>query len=104
MAEWNPYFNDRLRKNCDGFSVIVPIETALTIPLKCPVCLMLLSVSEDSEYFRALSCCYKCGLKWADSNKEKWETGWRPSLDEISEEVKFRQTIPVSVNLDALGR
>lgn len=104
MTDWRPYFNDRLRKDCEGFVVIVPLETALTIPLKCPVCSMLLSVSEDSEYFRAKSCCYKCGLKWADSNKEKWASGWRPSPEDVREEVKIRQAMPVSMNLDSLSR
>lgn len=104
MSDWKPYFNGRLRKDCEGFVVIVPQETTIVVPLWCPVCKMLLSTSEDSEYFRSRTCCYRCGMKWADPDRKRWMEGWRPSPEEVKKEVEFRQSIPVSLNLDTLGR
>lgn len=105
MSDWKNYFNDRLKREDEsGFTVIVPKDTGHVIPFACPVCDMLLSTSEDSEYFRSKCCCYKCGLKWADQDITKWKSGWRPSQEEIDAEVVARQAIPVIINLDSLGR
>lgn len=105
MSEWKPYLDSRLRKNHPlGFAIIIPNETGVVVPLSCPVCSMMLSTSEDSEYFREKKCCYKCGIKWADQNKELWNSGWRPSTESIEEEVKERQSFPVCLNLDTLSR
>lgn len=105
MNEWKKYFDDRKRRDHElGFAIIIPNETTTVVPLWCPVCFMLMSTSEDSDYFRSRQCCYRCGLKWADSNREKWNSGWRPERDDVRKEVEFRQSIPVSLNLDVFSR
>jgi len=104
MPEWKPYFGNRLRKDHpSGFVVIVPVEREEPIPLWCPVCMLLMRSSDDAQYFRTKKCCSRCGMKWADPNMNRWKTGWRPSHDEIDEEVKLRQSVPIAINLDVTG-
>lgn len=105
MSDWQPYFGDRLKlDHPHGFVVIKPLETSEPIPFECPVCHMLMHSSDDTEYFRQKSCCSKCGMKWADPNLPKWREGWRPSVDEVNDDVALRQQVPVVLNLGALGR
>jgi hypothetical protein len=104
MSEWKPYFGDRLKKvHPMGFVVIVPKDRAPTVPVSCPVCHLLMRSADDAEYFRSRTCCQQCGMKWADPNRERWASGWRPNQSDIDEEVKYRQSIPISINVDALG-
>jgi hypothetical protein len=39
------------------------------------------------------NCCHSCFLKWAESRKEDWKTGWRPSEKEVKAHVKLNQRI-----------
>lgn len=103
MNNWKPYFKDRLKlDHASGFIIIVPKDRIEPIPVYCPVCRLLMQSADDAEYFRAKSCCEKCGMKWADPNLEKWHQGYRPDPSEIKTEVTRRQSIPISLNLDAL--
>jgi len=72
------------------------------IPMYCPVCSFALRTYEDRVYYESKKCCYKCGLAFADSREEEWNSGWRPGPKALSEEVQKRLAIPVSVDLSLL--
>ena len=52
-------------------------------PMFCPVCDLLLRSSEDVESYNNYDCCNSCFLKWAESRRESWKKGWRPTKKEI---------------------
>ena len=100
LSDWKPYFGDRLiSEHPAGFVVIVPVATPDVVPFECPVCKMMICSSDDAEYFKKKKCCSKCGMKWADSNLEKWMSGWRPSKEEIDSFVAERREAPVVLSL-----
>lgn len=103
MSDWKPYIGDRLKLDHPaGFVIIVPQNREPPVPIFCPVCRLLMQSADDAEYFRTKACCQKCGMKWADQDKERWMSGWRPESFEIKAEVMFRQSIPLSLNVDSL--
>lgn len=61
-------------------------------PLICPVCDSLLRSLDDEKSYRDFLCCDACSLRWARSNKEKWELGWRPSKDLVEAWLQETQT------------
>jgi hypothetical protein len=99
MSEWKDYFSDRLYKETDFGVIIIPKNYEEPSPLNCPVCDMLLSSFEDNESYKSKKCCHDCCYKWADANLQKWNEGWRPSLEEIELEVRARQLKPYLLRL-----
>jgi hypothetical protein len=53
----------------------------------------------DAEYYKKYSCCSSCGIKWADVNQKSWNSGWRPTKEEIEVERKRRESDFVSFSL-----
>mgnify|MGYP007071561723 FL=1 len=93
--EWQEYFNDRMiRVSKHGYYVILPQKSTPPVPVNCNVCDLLLRDNDDVEFHRTKNCCRSCALKWADQNLERWYSGWRPTQQEIKEEVQKRQKIP----------
>lgn len=78
----------RLARHPDNFFVIVPEDAGTVVPFACPVCEIPMRTADDALSFREYECCESCKLKWAESRREKWKSGWRPTTDEIDE---FRQ-------------
>jgi hypothetical protein len=66
------------------------------IPIFCPVCNFSLDYYKDYSYFRAYKCCRNCSMQWAESQKEKWDTGWRPSPQDIDKYRKDRITLALN--------
>jgi hypothetical protein len=99
-SKWEEYFDDRLIKRANGYVLIKPKDAEEAIPLACPVCDMLMSSRADIDSYKSKKCCEKCGFRWADRDLERWNKGWRPSREEIQEEVRVRQLIPVSINVE----
>ena len=58
------------------------------MPLFCPVCDFSLNYFKDNSYFKAYNCCRNCSMQWAESQKDKWDAGWRPSTQEVD---KYKQ-------------
>lgn len=48
------------------------------VPLFCKVCEFPMRNSNDFYAYKEFGCCEKCELKFARTNKEKWNNGWRP--------------------------
>jgi len=69
-----------------------PKEDREYVSLTCPVCEESMIKFEDDVYFKKFRCCFLCGLEWADTNREKWESGWRPSKSKIKKSLKIRNS------------
>jgi len=61
--------------------------------LICPVCNYLMSTYEDQFSMKEYNCCHDCFLKWAESRKEDWLAGWRPSDDSIKIHIVHKERI-----------
>ncbi len=53
------------------------------VPLFCPICEFVMSTSDDFDFYQEFSCCEECGVRFAQSRREEWHAGWRPSKDQI---------------------
>lgn len=72
-------------------SVITPRDFEDQYPIFCPVCEKSMNARIDEIYYGKFECCADCGMKWAEVNRSKWKEGWRPSRDNIKEEIKNRR-------------
>ena len=59
---------------------IRPIDSK-TYSLSCPVCNNIVSTTEDMESIKANDACEECYLIYYYKNKEEWEKGWRPEIN-----------------------
>lgn len=79
-----------------GFTVIKPSIDAETVPLFCPVCEMTMTTADDSQSYRKYECCRPCACRWAEW-KTEWSDGWRPSSQEIQEDLARRHARPFTI-------
>jgi len=96
---WKQLSRDRKTKRSSrGFDIIAPCSLRPSVPIFCPVCKFLMSSFSDTHHYQKYQCCFKCALKWAESNRIKWiEERWRPSKDEISIEISKRLKRPLNI-------
>lgn len=56
-------------------------------PLFCDICsspiMTMNDISTENEY----GCCESCALKWVDIDRERWLSGWRPSAEDVNNEM-----------------
>jgi hypothetical protein len=91
---WKSYHNGRLiAEHPDGFFVIIPADRTDTVPIFCSICEFALMSIYDEETYRKLECCDKCAAKWAYPKMSEWKSGWRPSAEDIQQEIKARTTL-----------
>lgn len=84
MMKWKEYTGNRLiMEHSEGFYVIKPKEDVNHFPLFCPLCESIMRTELDEEEFKKFSCCDSCAMNWVYPNREKWEKGWRPSVEEV---------------------
>jgi len=98
-------YMDNIRwKKLDGYreiasvssiTVIRPIGDNDKLDLSCHVCHTMLRGIEDSEELLRLGACRQCTDRWAYINYDKWIAGWRPSIEQVGEELKERKNTPV---------
>ena len=77
---WKNISKGRIRREANGFCVIKPEKGNVPIPLFCPCCALAMRNAQDAQYYRKWEACYECGTMYAEPNREKWLTGWRPDL------------------------
>lgn len=77
---WKKISKGRIQKECSGFSIIKPENGNKPIPLFCPICANVMRNLQDAEYYRKWEACYECGTVYAEPNRNKWLSGWRPDL------------------------
>lgn len=91
--KWRPYLKGRLiADHPDGYFIIKPEVESVAIPLFCPVCEYVMNTQYDEECYKKFTCCDKCASKWAYPNAELWNSGWRPSIEDIQSAVNGRTT------------
>lgn len=99
---WKPFSNNREIKTESGFTVIRPVNRPVIVPLFCPICSLMMRTELDSQRWKETGCCHFCSMKWADPDRSKWISGWRPSSDDVRAEIKLRQMVPIGVKLEAV--
>lgn len=50
----------------------------------CPVCGSYSFFAKDDLYMAKFECCFKCYIQWVEDREERWESGWRPSKEQIN--------------------
>ena len=69
-------------------------STFKQIPLDCPVCGTMLKTSDITESFDEYGCCEECKFSFAETNMEKWRSGWRPTKKQVDRVLKNRAKLP----------
>jgi len=93
--EWKEISNDRVIQKIDGgIYIIRPTRFKSDVPVSCPLCRFLLKDRSDVFSFIKYECCSDCSLQWAQSNKQKWKLGWRPSKIDIDMFIKKKKQVP----------
>lgn len=96
-----PYINNRwIETHPAGFVIITPDKTTDTIPISCPVCQVLMRNKDDEISWEHFQCCHMCKLDWAESRKNEWLGGWRPSSEQIQEKFNSRPPIQINLSID----
>jgi hypothetical protein len=81
------------------FYVIKNKNAQQLIPLFCTICSFPLLSHDDFMSQREYSCCLKCNMRWVEPDKNRWLDGWRPSKEQINEELKRINKRPERVRL-----
>lgn len=51
---------------------------------ECPVCGTYSFSAKDDLYMVKFECCFKCYVEWVEDREERWQSGWRPSKEQIN--------------------
>jgi len=88
---------DSSRKICyiNDFIVIKPKLHEKILPIYCMLCYTMVRGIEDVTEMKKFNTCRACADKWVYINYESWSTGWRPSNNDINDELKNRKKNPV---------
>jgi hypothetical protein len=84
--DWKPYLKDRLiAEHRAGFYVIKPKhELSQSQPIFCPLCERIMNSHYDNEAYEKFCVCDLCSSKWARPDPARWESGWRPSKEDLN--------------------
>lgn len=95
MENWEKYPRNRKIVRRDSHVVIVPesFEGPSGMPLFCDVCELRFINKEDEKSYKKFKCCSSCADMWAYSHRLEWEKGWRPSKEQVEENVKKRSFV-----------
>ena len=69
--------------------VLIQKSGSSKMPLFCPVCKMAMSSRSDHIYYSKYNACSACSVTYAEGNREKWKSGWRPSKKEIKNDIRW---------------
>lgn len=78
--------------------VTITLSEVQSIPLICPVCSLLMRSRDDELAYLSLKCCDSCASFFAKPKRSLWNSGWRPSKEEI--DIMKKQLNPISVLLN----
>jgi hypothetical protein len=98
---WKDYINGRLiATDPTGFFVIKPNDSQEGVPLACPICDRLNRSRLDEYSWLEFKCCNACAQRWAHARREKWHAGWRPSQNDVDDELLTRPSLFVTFEID----
>ena len=69
-----------------GFYVVVE-NNKQQAPFFCPICEFVLFTQKDFSYYDDYGCCWECGMKFVQKDVNAWNSGNRPTKDEISDHI-----------------
>lgn len=58
------------------------------VPAFCPVCKSLMRGDKCTTSYYSFGCCMDCFIQWVDGREERWQSGWRPSDEQIAKFLK----------------
>jgi len=67
----------------EGLTVLIIDERETSSSLFCSVCNFIMSDASDFNHYDEYGCCSRCAMKFAESRKDKWNKGWRPSKEDL---------------------
>lgn len=70
------------KTNLDGVLVTKRLFTPEKDARTCPVCSTYSFSSQDDVYMKKFKCCFECYIQHIEDREERWESGWRPALQE----------------------
>lgn len=99
MKDWLPYPRNRKYLKKDGYTIVVPNDYAgnAGMPMFCDVCELRFINKEDEKSYKKFKCCSSCADMWAFSHAAEWKNGWRPSKEQIEENVRKRSFVNPSL-------
>jgi hypothetical protein len=62
-------------------------------PVFCPVCSHFMVSHYDSSAYDEFKCCEACSTRWARRRREEWTDGWRPTIEELGQELIRRNAL-----------
>jgi len=68
----------------EGDLFIVDNSALNIMPFFCPVCEFIMNSHEDFGSHSEFSCCEECKTTFAEPNREKWNSGWRPTEKDLN--------------------
>ena len=77
----------------DLFTIIIDENNKQHIPLFCDVCELPMIFGKDDLSYLEFNCCYYCSTTSAYLDKESWQSGNRPTNEEINKEKEIRTRI-----------
>ena len=57
----------------------------------CPVCKTYSFSPKDDLYMNRFKCCYECYIDFVERREDRWESGERPTEDNIQNALKRRK-------------
>ena len=100
MAQ-RPYFKDRLIENMpEGYLVIVPIDAEPPVPLACEICNHVFRNRDDEASYHEFGCCERCSRLWAQSRRQAWQGGWRPTIEQVKAAESDRMPLALNFHVD----
>lgn len=97
---WKPYLRNKLIRYVNDIAIIVPNDYTQSIPIACPVCTTLYRTIDDEDSHNKFQCCEACASRWAYVNQKDWLNGWRPSQDQIIEDIKNRTKLLIECSFE----
>ena len=86
---------DKLSKNREettiGDIVITKSRSHQKENRTCPVCKTYSFSGRDDLYMNRFKTCYHCYFEFVEHNEEKWDNGWRPSVEQLSAALRRRK-------------
>lgn len=98
---WKSYYREREFLNHEnGFVMIRPKGFTTPVPFNCDNCGCLLRSHEDEYEWNKNGVCKWCSVTWVYKNKSKWESGWRPSKEQVDAQLKNKVNSVININID----
>ena len=71
------------KQNYKGFLVTKKLLTK-EVERECPVCKSYSFSPSDDLYMAKFECCFDCYIKWVEGIEERWDSGWRPTKEQLN--------------------